>query len=333
MYFSNNDHLFFNVNTCSKCGCDSCKQCVKPKCGCSTATTETCSCVTPVAIEGKDYIPTTVAFTECEPVITCSEGCAETIKAGCVVLDEYCFVNDCNCADSAITLQDFINQICAELKNIKEEIKCLSLQVPACNGEAICTSPIINSATGDNGVITISWNPGSDNSGQQIYYRQIGAANWNLTSVQSATANTYTFNTLVPNDMYEFKVQNVCNGNYLDSALLNKFSIVPASFNISALSTSDIKISWGLSRIANIQSINISLYLGLTLVSTVNLPASALGNYVFSGLTTNTIYTIVYGLTYIGTSQPESTYTAGIGFLTTLDSQSRYLRTLDVKTL
>ena len=106
-------------------------------CGCTQPNTVICSEVIPVGI---------VSQTNCD-AIACSEGCEETIKATCVVLDDYCLLEDCNCNNEPVSLQAFITKLCSEIDKIKQDINCLKQFIPSCNVETTCIPPSFTNIT------------------------------------------------------------------------------------------------------------------------------------------------------------------------------------------
>lgn len=126
--------------------CVSCKK----ACTSETISNTNCSCSEPTpcntchqcsSCAGNCFIPTnTVVNTECGG-IPCSEGCENTITANCIILSDYCYINDCNCANEPITLDLWIKQICTEIANIKLDIECLKTHIPACTTQPVCSTP------------------------------------------------------------------------------------------------------------------------------------------------------------------------------------------------
>lgn len=130
---------------------NTCTTCSQP-CTSGTISSTTCKCSEPMpctscntcnTCSGGCFIPiNTIVSTECG-AIPCNEGCQTTILASCVVLNDYCFINDCNCANKPITLDLWIKQICLEITNIKLDIECLKTHIPSCTTQPTCSTPIM----------------------------------------------------------------------------------------------------------------------------------------------------------------------------------------------
>lgn len=106
-------------------------------CGCSRPNPTTCNEVIPVGV---------ISQTDCEAV-TCTDGCEETIKASCIVLDDYCLLDDCNCNNEVITLQAFITKLCQNIESIKQDINCLKQFIPSCDVITTCIPPQFTNIT------------------------------------------------------------------------------------------------------------------------------------------------------------------------------------------
>ncbi len=115
------------------CGCN---QCQKKISSCSTHNPPCCNQVEAVG---------SVEDTKCNPQSTCT-GCEETISSRCVILDTYCLINGCNCANEPINLDMFLIQLCAEITKIKSDIDCLKMHIPACSGNITCGVPVFTNS-------------------------------------------------------------------------------------------------------------------------------------------------------------------------------------------
>ena len=115
------------------CGCNQCQKKISP---CSTPNPPCCNQVEAVG---------SVEDTKCNPQ-PCDNGCIETVNSKCVILDTYCLLNDCNCANEPINLDMFLIQLCAEITKIKSDIDCLKMHIPACSGNITCGVPVFTNS-------------------------------------------------------------------------------------------------------------------------------------------------------------------------------------------
>lgn len=181
--------------------------------------------------------------------------------------------------------------------------------------------------------IQLYWTPSSGNTGQTIYYKPTGTSTWSNIPIASYL-NTYVLAGLTNNKMYDIKVNSTCGGSEIEMPVTKKFTVSGVDWTFATLSTTNIKIAWNFSSISNIASIKFSIYQGVTLIETQTVAPSLNGMYIFSGLTTNTVYQIVYGVTYTtAMSFPEEVYTAGIGYLTPTQTLTEYKRQISKLTL
>jgi hypothetical protein len=143
----------------------------------------------------KRYNPCADSLGRCEdtPIVKtipcptpCTEGCEETIKSDCVILDNYCLVNECNCEDP-VNLSKWIEELCKENELMWEKVRCLQLQNPLCN-TMTCNSPSILDIKSNNTAITVNWNP-ANNDGQKIAYKIKGTTVWNYTTQFNSLQN------------------------------------------------------------------------------------------------------------------------------------------------
>ena len=296
-----------NPTTCTQCNtCSNCCICstCTPIDPCNICASNPCSCTT---------IPNgLVIATDCSPV-PCAVGCNETISSDCVILETYCYLNGCPCDGAPISLTAFLSQLCAELKQIDIDIACLKTQMPACSSDMVtCGIPVITNMVSDN---TVQWTPALNNIGQKVAYRLTGTTTWSYSDVLLPQVNTLSVagnskNPLLQNALYDFQILSLCQTNQV-SSIVRYFSVSGLSFNSHAMGADTIYIGWNLPDISNITSIKVSLYLGLTLINSHTFSSSTSGNYVFTGLTTSTAYTVVYGCTFNTQSFPQLPYNTG----------------------
>lgn len=310
-----------NCNSCKNCNtCTETVQCTD----CSNCTT--CSPVL-TCNTCPEIIPTGVVTNADCNAVSCTEGCEKTIKAECVVLNSYCFVDDCNCNGIPITLDTWLKQMCTEINNIKLDIECLKTYIPSCTTVSTCTTPIITNIND----LTVTWIPSFGNTSQSICYKPTGTSLCN-TVIVNTFANNYTFTGLIPNQMYDIKIETVCESNVLTSTVGKMFNISENDWSFVTLGMDSLKVNWNFASISNVSNIKLFLYDGATLVTSQIITPSLSSSFIFTGLTTNTNYEIVYGLVYNSAVTFPETYPVDHTFLTPTQSLTEYKRNIFIST-
>ncbi len=179
----------------------------------------------------------------------------------------------------------------------------------------------------------VYWIPGTNNSGQTLQYRPVGSSTWVSTSLLPAMTDTYVISG-IDNELYECKIVSTCaDSSTQESSLMNTFLTSGLSWTFQALSAHDIKISWNFPSITHITHIDVAIYLGNTLIEAQGFSSSQTGQYVFSGLTSSTGYSLVYGVNFTQQTFPENPYTVGeITYLTPTQSLTQYKRRFNILT-
>ena len=134
--------------------------------------------------------------------------------------------------------------------------------------------------------------------------------------------------------MYECRIVSTCADNSTqESTIINTFLSSGLSWSFQTLSANDIKISWNFPTIVHITHIDVAIYLGNTLIEAQGFSPSTTGQYVFSGLTSSTGYTLVYGVNFTQQTFPENPYVVGeIDYLTPTQSLTQYKRRFNILT-
>lgn len=179
----------------------------------------------------------------------------------------------------------------------------------------------------------VYWTPGTNNSGQTLQYRSVGSSTWVSSALLPAMTSSYVIRGL-DNELYECKVVSTCaNSSTQESVLMKTFLTSGNSWTVNALGANIVRVFWNFPSIVHITQINVALYLGNTQLSSQSFSPSQTGQHMFSGLTTSTGYTVMYGLKFDAQTFPENPYTVGaINYLTPTQSLTEYKRLYNIMT-